>query len=84
MAKRSRLRWWFAFLFFIIGLVAYMDRSNIAVVAETMMKEFGMDKIQFGFLNSLFSLGYAASQIPAGLLSEKFGARFIVTFALLW
>jgi ACS family glucarate transporter-like MFS transporter len=84
MAKRSSLRWWLAFLFFIIGLVAYMDRSNIAVVATPMMKDFGMDKIEFGFLNSLFSLGYAASQIPAGLLSEKFGARFIVTFSLLW
>jgi MFS transporter, ACS family, glucarate transporter len=84
MAKRSYLRWWLAFVFFLIGLVAYMDRSNIAVVASPMMKAFGMDKLQFGFLNSLFSLGYAASQIPAGLLSEKYGARFMVTFALLW
>jgi MFS transporter, ACS family, glucarate transporter len=84
MVKRSRLRWWLAFLFFLIGLVAYMDRSNIAVVSTPMMKEFGMDKIEFGFLNSLFSLGYAVSQIPAGLLSEKYGARFMVTFALLW
>jgi ACS family glucarate transporter-like MFS transporter len=84
MAKRSHLRWWLAFMFFLIGLVAYMDRSNIAVVATPIMDEFGLNKIQFGFLNSLFSLGYAASQIPAGLLSEKFGARFIVTFALLW
>jgi MFS transporter, ACS family, glucarate transporter len=84
LEKRSNLRWWLAFMFFIIGLVAYMDRSNIAVVATPMMKDFHMDKIQFGFLNSLFSLGYAASQIPAGLISEKYGARFIVTFALIW
>ncbi|WP_276210697.1 MFS transporter [Heyndrickxia coagulans] len=84
MVRRSRLRWWFAFLFFIIGLIAYMDRSNIAVVASPIMESFGINKVQFGFLNSLFSLGYAISQIPAGLLSEKFGARIIVSCSLIW
>jgi MFS transporter, ACS family, glucarate transporter len=81
---RTHLRWWLAFVFFLIGLVAYMDRSNIAVVATPMMHDFHMDKVQFGFLNSLFSLGYAIAQIPAGLLSERYGARFIVAFAMLW
>lgn len=84
MQKSKNLRWWLAFVFFLIGLVAYMDRSNISVVAKPMMHDFHMDKVQFGFLNSLFSLGYALSQIPAGLLSERYGARFIVAFAMLW
>jgi MFS transporter, ACS family, glucarate transporter len=80
----TRVRWWLAFVFFLIGLVAYMDRSNISVVAGAMMKDFHMDKVQFGWLNSLFSIGYAVSQIPAGLLAEQFGARSIVTLALVW
>lgn len=82
--KPTRIRWWLGFVFLLIGLVAYMDRSNISVVAGDMMKEFHMDKVQFGWLNSLFSLGYAVVQIPAGLLAEHLGARFIVTIALVW
>ncbi|WP_412678927.1 MFS transporter [Brevibacillus nitrificans] len=80
--KPGYFRWSLAFLFFIIGLIAYMDRSNIAVVAEPMMKDLGMSKVQFGLLASLFSLGYAVSQIPGGILSERFGTRKIVTLAL--
>jgi ACS family glucarate transporter-like MFS transporter len=83
-SKPTRMRWWLGFVFLLIGLVAYMDRSNISVVAGSMMKEFNMDKVQFGWLNSLFSLGYALIQIPAGLLAEQLGARSIVTFALIW
>ncbi len=78
------LRWWLALLFFLIGLIAYMDRSNIAIIAKPMMEDLNMNKVQFGMLASLFSLGYALSQIPAGLLAEKFGARKIVFYALVW
>ncbi|SFE65490.1 MFS transporter [Fictibacillus sp. FJAT-27399] len=81
---RSRVRWWLALLFFVIGLIAYMDRSNIAVIAKPMMDDLNMTKVQFGLLASFFSLGYALSQIPAGMLAERFGARKIVFFALIW
>ncbi|MFC7394004.1 MFS transporter [Scopulibacillus cellulosilyticus] len=82
--KRTHLRWWLAFIFFLIGLIAYMDRSNISVVATPMMHDFHMNKVEFGFLNSLYSLGYAIAQIPSGLLSERYGSRFIVAFAMFW
>lgn len=71
-------------MFFLIGLIAYMDRSNISVVAEPMMKDFHMSKVQFGALASLFSLGYALAQIPGGILSEIFGPRKIISIAMTW
>lgn len=80
----SRIRWWLAFLFFVIGLIAYMDRSNISIIAKPMMEDLNMDKVQFGFLASIFSLGYALAQVPAGILAERFGARRIVFLALVW
>ncbi|NYF23647.1 MFS transporter [Sporosarcina sp. JAI121] len=82
--KPSRVRWWLAFMFFLIGLIAYMDRSNIAIIAKPMMEDLNMSKVQFGMLASLFSLGYALSQIPAGIIAERIGARKIVMIALIW
>ncbi|PES30294.1 MFS transporter [Priestia megaterium] len=82
--KPSRVRWWLAFLFFLIGLIAYMDRSNISIIAKPMMEDLNMNKVQFGMLASLFSLGYALTQIPAGIIAERIGARKIVLFALIW
>jgi len=60
--KRSNVRWYFAIAFFIIGVIAYMDRSNISYIAPQMMADLGMDKKQFGLLASFFSLGYALMQ----------------------
>ncbi|WP_346842681.1 MFS transporter [Staphylococcus lugdunensis] len=82
--KRSNVRWYFAIAFFIIGVIAYMDRSNISYIAPQMMADLGMDKKQFGLLASFFSLGYALMQVPSGMLAEKFGPRKMITIALLW
>ncbi|MBF2261202.1 MFS transporter [Staphylococcus capitis] len=82
--KRSNVRWYFAIGFFLIGVIAYMDRSNISYIAAPMMKDLGMTKTQFGLLASFFSLGYAFMQVPSGMLAEKFGPRKMITIALVW
>lgn len=82
--KRSNVRWYFAIAFFIIGIIAYMDRSNISVIAKPMMEDLNMNKTHFGLLASLFSLGYALMQVPSGFLAEKYGPKKMLTIALVW
>lgn len=84
MQKPSKVRWIFSLLFFIIGLIAYFDRLNLSIAAPMMMQEFGMDKIEFGLLMTVFSVGYAIAQVPGGVLVEKFGPRKILALALSW
>lgn len=81
---RSNVRWFFAIAFFIIGVIAYMDRANISYIAVPMMEDLHMNKSQFGLLASFFSLGYALMQVPSGMLAEKFGPRKMITIALVW
>lgn len=73
--KRTNIRWYFAIAFFIIGVIAYMDRSNISIIAGPMMEDLHLNKTQFGLLASFFSLGYALMQVPSGFLAEKFGSK---------
>lgn len=82
--KRTNIRWYFAIAFFIIGVIAYMDRSNISVIAGPMMEDLNLTKTQFGLLASFFSLGYALMQVPSGFLAEKFGSKKMLTIALVW
>ncbi|MEK5198839.1 MFS transporter [Staphylococcus sp. FSL H8-0121] len=82
--KRSNVRWGFAIAFFLIGVIAYMDRSNISYIAVPMMQDLHLSKAQFGLLASFFSLGYALMQVPSGMLAEKFGPRKMITIALVW
>ncbi|AVP36316.1 MFS transporter [Staphylococcus felis] len=82
--KRTKVRWMFAGLFFLIGVIAYMDRSNISYIAGPMMEDLNLTKTQFGYLASFFALGYALMQVPSGILAEKFGPKKMLSIALLW
>jgi sugar phosphate permease len=83
--KGIKARWWVMFLIFISTILAYTDRSNISVVAVTMMKEFGWNEQQFGLLASSFFAGYLLLGIPAGWLSDKWGGvKFLAIGVFLW
>ena len=61
-------------LFFGI-LVAYIDRGNLSIAAVDIMGEFHFSSKLMGALLSCFFWTYAAFQIPAGFIVEKFGIK---------
>src|SRR5258708_10620425 len=69
---------------FVLSAVAYLDRTNISIAGIQIGKEFAIDNTHLGWVFSAFLIGYAAFQVPAGLLVHKFGTRLVLTFAVLW
>ena len=61
-----------------------MDRVNLSVATPMIMKEFGFTKIDMGFIQTAFFCGYAAMQIPGGMMAEFFGQRLTTTIAVAW
>ncbi len=80
----SRTRWVILALLFTISVVTYIDRVNISVTARQMMPAFGLTDQQMGHIFSAFVLGYALCQIPGGWLGDRWGARLVLTGAVLW
>lgn len=80
----SPLRWLILGLLFCISVVTYIDRVNISVTARQMMPALGLTDQQMGFIFSAFVIGYALFQIPGGWLGDRWGARIVLTIALLW
>jgi MFS family permease len=65
--------------------IAYVQRSGIAMAAESMQRELSLDKIKFGAVMAAWSAGYAIAQIPSGWLADRWGTRRALTlFALTW
>lgn len=51
----------------------YADRNILSPVMGVIGKEWGLDKIQLGVMSTAFFIAYAAMQIPAGYLADRFG-----------
>lgn len=78
-------RWPIAFLLAFGVIVNFFDRINLAVSQEALHASFGLTLIAFGYLSSAFSWSYAAMQLPAGLLLDRFGVRRVGRLStLLW
>jgi MFS transporter, ACS family, tartrate transporter len=66
-------------------LVAYIDRTNIAVAALTMNKDLGISPYLYGLGAGIFFLGYAVFEIPSNMILEKVGARlWIARIMITW
>ncbi len=59
-------------------IINYLDRINISVAGPNIMRETGWGKADWGWVLSIFLVGYALFQYPGGSLSDRWGPRRIV------
>src|SRR5580658_3153767 len=70
-----RIRWWILVFMFLFALMSFVQRTSIAVAADTMMPVLHLTQVQIGLLNTAFLVTYTIMQIPGGTLGQHFGAR---------
>lgn len=58
-------------LLFMAGIVNFLDRSSLSVAGEAIRGELGLSATEFGVLLSAFSLSYGFSQLPSGILLDR-------------
>jgi MFS transporter, ACS family, D-galactonate transporter len=72
-----RRRWGIALLLGFGVLVNYFDRVNLSVSQDALHNAFGISTVMFGYLLSAYSWTYAAFQLPAGLILDRFGVKLV-------
>src|SRR5256885_14463568 len=60
---------------FILYIINYLDRVNLAYAALTMSKELGFSDEVFGTGAGIFFLGYVLLEVPGALIVERWSAR---------
>jgi ACS family glucarate transporter-like MFS transporter len=78
--ERVRVRWSILGCLFGFSIFGYMQRTGIAIAAEPMMQELGLDQVALGWLLTVFLAGYTVFQIPGGVLGEYWGPRRTLTW----
>src|SRR3984957_6904584 len=59
-------------------LINYVDRGNLATAVPLIQGELGLSGTQLGFLLSVFYYSYVLAMVPAGWLSERYGAQRVL------
>lgn len=72
---------------FLVSIIAYLDRVNIAFAGLTMNKQLGFTSEIFGFGAGIFFIGYFVFEIPGAVIAERWSprkwlARIMITWGL--
>ena len=63
------------FAFALAYLLSYLFRTVNAVISPDLVRDLGLDPSSLGLLTSAYFLGFAAMQIPVGIMLDRYGPR---------
>ncbi|WP_406689004.1 MFS transporter [Saccharopolyspora sp. ID03-671] len=82
--KRSQIRWLMVVLVALATAIAYIDRANLSVAADSMQQELQFSDELKGIMLSSFFWTYAIFQLPGGWLVDRYGPRALYAIAVVW
>lgn len=83
--QRSTAQWILLALLVASVFINYIDRGNLSVSATDIVRELGLTKTQMGLLLSSFFWTYAACQLLAGWLIDRYNVHTIFALGfLIW
>jgi ACS family tartrate transporter-like MFS transporter len=72
-------------LLFVLYLVAYLDRINVAFGALQMQRQLHFSDSVYGLGAGIFFIGYLLFQVPSNLMLQRVGARrWICVLMIVW
>ncbi|QPP07073.1 MFS transporter [Streptomyces bathyalis] len=70
---------------FVMFVLSFLDRTNVALVKSHLATDAGIDAAAFGLGAGIFFVGYAVLGIPSNLVLHRFGARrWLALLMLVW
>src|SRR5580658_4871344 len=65
-------------------VITYLDRVCISVAGPRMQEALLIGPVAWGWVTGIFTLSYAAFEIPSGALGDRIGPRRVLTRIVLW
>jgi ACS family tartrate transporter-like MFS transporter len=70
---------------FVLYIVSYLDRVNVAFAALQMNRDLGLSPAAYGFGGGIFFIGYSLFEVPSNLILARTGARvWIARIMITW
>lgn len=75
----GKKRWIVIFALFVANAINYIDRVNVSVSGSEIAKTFHLGPGELGIVFSCFFYVYVLLILPMGLLTDRYGARVVMT-----
>lgn len=84
-SRPTRVRYLVLSVTFAMAFLLYLHRFCMSYAQGYIREDLGISNDAFSFCFSAFFLSYAVAQVPSGWMSDRFGARIMLTiYILVW
>jgi ACS family glucarate transporter-like MFS transporter len=77
-------RYLYLLLLCLLAVITYLDRICISVAGPRMQDALHISPEQWGWVGTVFLVGYALFEVPSGHLGDRIGARRVLTRIVIW
>src|ERR1700751_566644 len=70
-------RYWIFVFMFLLATINYVDRIVLSVSSAPIAEEFGISKVELGYLFSSFLWLYVVCLVPMGMIVDRLGTRVV-------
>lgn len=81
--EATHVRYIVILMLFIASTFSYGDRVVLSIAAVDLSRDLHLDALRLGYLFSGFGWAYAAAQLPAGALLDRFGSKRVYGFSII-
>lgn len=73
---KNNTRWLILGFLFLATTLLYIDRSAFGIMAPFIQEDIGWTEQQYGFINTVFMVGYGLSFLIMGIVIDKVGVKW--------
>lgn len=79
----THVRYLILLMLFVASTFSYGDRVVLSIAAVSLTHDLRLDPLRLGYLFSGFGWAYAAAQLPAGGLLDRFGSKSVYGLSII-
>lgn len=68
----------------LLSMITFLDRIALSSASSSIMSELHISTVQWGWILGMFTIAYAAFEIPTGYLGDKFGGKKLLIRVVIW
>lgn len=68
----------------VLSMITFLDRIAISTASKSIMNELGLTPVQWGWILGVFTIAYAAFEVPTGFLGDRHGAKKTLARVVIW